>query len=94
MQKQSLIADQRYEVRSLRFKKDRFELKVYDCENRVGQARSIAVPPTCERVPTRHFGYVGVGAGQILLSGGQFADDKTCSVDTFEIVDHEEFRAV
>jgi len=34
-----------------------------------------------------------MGPNEILLSGGQFVDDKTCSLDTFEIrLDQPEFR--
>lgn len=86
------ITDQRYEVKTLKFKKDKFEVKIYDCQNKTSKTKHIEIPEESRRVPTKSFGYVSLGA-DFLLSGGQFLDDKTCSIDTFLIkVEEPEFQ--
>lgn len=44
----------------------------------------VYVPGSYKRVPTKHFSYVNCGT-EIILSGGQFTDDQTCSIDSYRI---------
>lgn len=50
----------------------------------------INVPDEIKRIATLNFSYVNINMGRdILLCGGQYADDKTCSMDTFLIKSEE-----
>ena len=43
------------------------------------------LPPSLQkRIPTLNFSYVNCG-NDLILTGGQFADDKTCSIDSYRV---------
>jgi hypothetical protein len=44
----------------------------------------VIVPSDLKRVPTKYFSYVMVG-DEIYIAGGQFPEDRTCSIDTFKL---------
>ncbi|CDW79004.1 kelch motif family protein [Stylonychia lemnae] len=92
--KSNIQADQRYELRTMKFKKDKFEVKTYDSQNKKGITKEIIIPDECKRIATRFFSYVNIGKN-IMMSGGQFVDDKTCSIDSYKIkIDKQELKEI
>ena len=43
-----------------------------------------SIPDSIKRIPTKFFSYVSLG-NDLLLTGGQYIEDKTCGIDTFKI---------
>lgn len=68
----------------MKYYKDKFYLKVYDAHFKKTTNLDVNIPDSLKRVPTLHFSYVNC-ANEIILSGGQFKDDKTCSIDNYRI---------
>jgi hypothetical protein len=63
--------------------KDRFMIKLYDTQNKKGSALEVYIPESCRRIPTRYYSYVSLGQ-YLLMAGGQYIEDKSCSNDTFK----------
>ena len=62
-------SDSRFELKTLKFVRDRFVIKLYDTQNKKGSQVEVYIPEECRRVPTRHFSYVSLGQ-HMLMSGG------------------------
>eukprot|EP00347_Sterkiella_histriomuscorum_P023731 403333576 len=80
-----IVGDPKYEIRTMKFKKDKFEVKSYDAQNKKSTNIEILIPDEIKRIPTRFFSYVNIGNKKVLMSGGFYIDDKTCSLDCFKI---------
>lgn len=80
-----IVGDPKYEIRTMKFKKDKFEIKSYDAQNKKGINKDVIIPEEVKRIATKHFSYVSLGNKSILMTGGQYVDDKTCSLDCFKI---------
>jgi hypothetical protein len=76
--------DSKYELKFLRFRKDKFELKIYDAKNKQGSTVEIPVPEQYRRIATVNFGFLNCGS-YVVMNGGLFSDDKTCSGDSYRI---------
>lgn len=53
--------------------------------NKRSNTKEIRVPDSIRRIATRNFSYVNLCDKKIMLTGGQFVDDKTCSLDCFKL---------
>jgi len=53
----------------MKFKKDKFEVKIYDSQNKKGVTKDIMIPEEIKRIATRFFSYVNIGKN-IIMSGG------------------------
>ena len=64
-----ILVDTKYELRTLKFKKDRFEVKTYDAINKKGSTVVVPISEEYRRIATKSFGYVNLGT-YILMCGG------------------------
>ena len=79
-----LQLDIKYELKHLKFKQDAFEVKIYDAKLKTSQTVSVPLPEQYRRIATQNFGFANCGK-DIIMTGGQFSDDKTASIDTYRI---------
>lgn len=53
--------------------------------NKRSNTKEIRIPDTIRRIATKDFSYVNITDSKIMIAGGQFIDDKTCSLDCYKL---------
>lgn len=77
--------DQKYELKCFTFNRDKFQIKVFDAQSRQKQDTvNVPIPEQYRRIATKFFSWVNAGS-EIIMTGGQFVEDKTCSLDCYRI---------
>lgn len=71
-------------MKTLKYSKDKFLVKTFDTKKKKGSVVEIIMPEQIWRIATKFYGYVALD-NDILMCGGQFIEDKACSIDTYKI---------
>lgn len=54
----SHYTDARYELKTLKFIKDKFVVKIYDTQSKKGTQIDLEIPYDVSKIPSRNFSYV------------------------------------
>lgn len=63
------MSDVKYEVKTVKFSKDKFLVKIYDTVKRKGQTIDIQIPEEVNKIANKFFSYVSI-EHEVIMTGG------------------------